>query len=137
MELVQYFRDDIRPAGIRGLMIAKGEEFHIIERPWLNNRNNISCIPAGLYEASYLERSGSGKYKNVYNIQRVPGRGGILIHNGNLVHHSKGCLLIGKRRGMLGGRIAVLNSRTALFEFVELMEKEDFYLNIVGDQIII
>lgn len=135
MESVAYIRDDVRPEGIRGLLIAKGEEFQILERPWLNNRNNVSCIPAGLYKASFLAASGSGKYKNIYHLQDVPGRGGILIHNGNLVKHSRGCLIIGKRRGTIGGQIAVLNSRTALFEFVELMEHKDFYLNIMGDQV--
>lgn len=134
MEVVNYFRDDIRSVGIRGLMIARGEEFHIIERPWINNKNQISCIPSGLYEASFLKRSTSGKYQNVYHIKNVPNRKGILMHNGNFVWHSKGCLIIGKRRGIIKGEIAVLNSRTALFEFVELMEKEDFYLNIIGDQ---
>jgi hypothetical protein len=64
----------------------------------------------------------------------VPGRGGILIHSGNVVEHSKGCLIIGKRRGRLAGKRAVLNSKTALHEFVSLMENEDFIINIYGSQ---
>ena len=65
----------------------------------------------------------------------VPGRSGVLIHKGNLVEHSKGCLIIGKRRGMLAGKPAVLNSGTALGEFNDLMQGETFTLKIIGDQI--
>ena len=57
-----------------------------------------------------------------------------LAHNGNIVNHSRGCLIIGKRRGTLAGKPAVFNSRTALRSFVDLMEHESFMLNIIGNQ---
>ena len=127
-------RDEISSECIRGILYTEGEIFHILERPWLDNRSNESCICAGVYTAQFLPRSSSGKYRNVYWIREVPGRAGILIHNGNVVDHSRGCLIIGKRRGTLAGKRAVLNSRTALQEFVDLMEKEDFQLHIFGRQ---
>ncbi len=136
METIILIRDDVRAEGIRGTLFAKGETFHILERPWLNNRNDVSCIPSGEYQARFLLSSASGKFQNIYHLQDVPGRGGVLIHNGNIVDHSHGCLIIGKRRGTIAGRIAVLNSRTALHEFVELMQHEDFIINIIGNQII-
>jgi hypothetical protein len=67
-------------------------------------------------------------------LREVPSRGGILIHSGNVVDHSKGCLIIGKRRGNLAGKRAVLNSKTALQEFVQLMDGQDFLINIYGSQ---
>jgi hypothetical protein len=134
MNIAYHIRDEVRSTYIRSTLIAKGEEFHLIERPWLDNQTNISCIPAGEYHCTFLERSASGKYKNIYHIQNVPGRIGVLIHNGNLAIQSKACPLIGKRRGRLAGKPAVLNSLTALYEFVELMEREDFILKIIGEQ---
>jgi len=128
------FRDDVRKNCIFSTLHAKGEIFHVIERPWLNNARNKSCIPVGRYPAAFLPRSASGRYKNVYLLHNVVNRAGILIHNGNLVIHSKGCIIIGKRRGMLAGQPAVLNSRTALYEFMELMGKESFTLAVYGLQ---
>lgn len=112
------------------LMTDSGHHFHILERPWLDNRNNVSCIPTGEYRCTFMARSGSGKYRNVYWLRQVPGRTGILIHNGNVVDHTLGCLIIGMSRGVLAGKPAVLNSRTALRRFVDEMGREPFKLTI-------
>lgn len=127
-------RDDIRQACIRGTLLIGGARFDILERPWAGNRRNESCIPAGTFRASFLARSASGKYRNVFWLQEIPGRSAILIHNGNTVDHSRGCLIIGKRRGTLAGKPAVLNSRTALGELGTLTGHKDFTLTIFGDQ---
>jgi hypothetical protein len=134
MQSVYLFRNEPLKTCIRSTLWAKDRTFQILERPWINNESNISCIPAKIYRATYIERSRSGKYRNIYWLQDVHGRFGILTHNGNLVIHTRGCLLIGKRRGILGGQPAVLASRTALSEFVALMDRQDFYLYIIGNQ---
>lgn len=127
-------RDDISSECIRGAMIAEGVIFQVLERPWLDNRSNISCIPSGEYVCQFMRRSSSGKYRNVYWLQDVEGRFGILIHNGNLVAHTRGCLIIGKRKGWLANRRAVLSSKTALRELVSIMGDEPFKLTILGEQ---
>lgn len=136
MKTVYLLRDETLKSCIRSALYADGKMFQILERPWLGNKPNVSCIPAGAYKCRYMERSPSGKYRNIYVVENVHGRTGILCHNGNLVSHTKGCLLIGKRRGFLSGQPAVLSSRTALGEFVGLMEKQDFELIIIGNQIL-
>lgn len=118
---------------VRGALFAVGKTFYTLERPWLNNAANVSCIPVGEYDAVFLPRSGSGKYRNVYHVLHVIERSGILMHNGNLVRHSKGCILIGARPGKLGGEPAILNSRTALKQFVDSMQHQPFKLTIVGE----
>jgi len=60
------------------LLLPDGSVFSVLERPWENNKSNISCIPAGMYEVDYLPRSASGKYKAVWHIKSVPARLGIL-----------------------------------------------------------
>ena len=127
-------RDEPRQSCVRGQMWAGLTRFDILERPWLNNSPNVSCIPAGTYQVDYLHRSASGKYKRCYWIKGVPGRSAILIHSGNIVDHSKGCLIIGKRRGWLAGQRAVLNSRTALGELYDVIGPNSFTLTIVGNQ---
>lgn len=132
MQSAYLIRDDISTECIRGVLYAKDEIFHILERPWQKNNQNSSCIASGSYNCTFLPSSSSGKYKNIYWITNVEDRSGILIHSGNTVNHSKGCLIIGKRRGTLAGKRAVLNSQTALYEFTHLMEQQPFNIHILG-----
>ena len=114
-----------------GVLAIEGARFPVLERPWLNNRANRSCIPAGTYNATFMARSSSGRYKRVYWIRQVPDRGGILIHAGNVVSNSLGCLLIGRRTGWLKGKRAVLNSRSALREFGAILNERRLKLTII------
>lgn len=134
MQPAYLIRDDVSAECIRGVLYVKDETFHVLERPWLNNTKNISCIASGTYNCTFLPTSASGKYKNIYWLTNVENRSGILIHNGNTVNHSKGCLIIGKRRGMLAGKRAVLNSKSALYELAQLMEQQPFNIYILGAQ---
>lgn len=102
------------PTHTAGTLTINDLTIHTLERPWLGNATNISCIPPGTYRTDFLPRSTSGKYRRVYWIRHVDGRGGILIHCGNLVRHTLGCILVGTRHGYLQGNPAILNSRTAL-----------------------
>ena len=51
-----------------------------LELPYLENQQNISCIPPGEY---LCERITHRKYGVCYYVNDVPGRSGILIHIGN------------------------------------------------------
>lgn len=128
-----YLIRDVRsPKHTLGTFIINGEQFSVIERPWLGNRRNESCIPQGRYLCKFLKQSASGKYKNCYHLQSVKGRTGILIHNGNLVTHSRGCLILGSKRGYLSGKRAVLGSKTAMIKLASITRKKDFYLTVTG-----
>lgn len=127
-------RDEVLSTCIRGTLLIGDQCFHILERLWADNLRNESCIPGGAYTARFVERSPGGRYRDVFWLPDVPGRTAILIHNGNTVDHSRGCLIIGKRRGTLAGKPAVLNSRTALGELAELTGRSDFNLTLLGDQ---
>lgn len=113
-----------------GLLVANGEIYHTLELPWLGNKKNQSCIPVGSYKCTYMSSSSSGKYKNVYHVSGVEGRTGILIHAGNIPDQTKGCILIGRNRGSLASCPAVLNSRSALSDFVYGMNKKNFILKV-------
>ena len=113
-----------------GILIVDGEIFYTLERPWLNNSRNTSCIPSGEYSVVFLPRSASGKYRKVWHLLNVKNRSGILIHNGNLVVHTRGCLILGAKAGQLGGKPAVLQSRTAMRKLLDTVETEPFSLLI-------
>lgn len=125
-------RDEIFPSCMRGTLFVMGKEFQILERPWVDNKRNISCIPQGVYDVCKLKKSSSGKYRDVFYVMDVPDRSGVLTHNGNIVSHTRGCLIAGKRRGKLAGKPAVLNSRSAMAELNNLIEDETFKLIVIG-----
>lgn len=116
-------------------MIVGEHILAVLERPWLDNARNRSCIPAGEYKGRFLPRSGSGKYKNVFHLQAVPRRSGILMHNGNVVAHSKGCLIVGLRVGWLASQPAVLNSRSGMQVARDYLGAGPFRITIFGDQV--
>lgn len=66
-----------------------------LELPWLNNQNNISCIP----EATYICIREAFTEKHPYphfRILDVPGRRGILIHRITYVKDLRGCVGVGQ-----------------------------------------
>ena len=113
-----------------GVLSANGESFSMLEPPWRDNERGVSCIPVGTYKVDFLPRSGSGKYRNVWWVRDVPGRGGILIHNGVVVDHTEGCLLIGDRHHRFAGKAGVWNSRAALRRLNRAMGQSSFLLEI-------
>jgi len=117
-----------------GALVHQGIPFlTILERPWLFNKPNESCAPAGTY---ICKRYISQKYpaeKLAWIIQNVPGRTNMLIHAGNTIKDSKGCTLPGIGFGELEGEPAVISSREALRKLNEVTGGEDFELVIHGN----
>jgi len=79
------------------------EILYCVELPYLDNKNQISCIPAGEYK---IKKYYSNKFKNCFKILNVKDRTNVLIHSGNTVNafkdstgynwkvESHGCLLV-------------------------------------------
>ena len=103
--------------GTFGVLIDGDTPFALtLERNWLSNKPNESCIPAGKY---VCKRIISPRFGETFEITNVPGRSHILFHTGNLEEHSKGCILIGEEFGYLNGKVAVLSSRKGFKEFMD------------------
>lgn len=130
MQTCHLFRQYFNTHTYGTLVTSFGDVLYTIERPWLNNQANISCIPKGEYLVTFLKKSASGKYRDVWHIQDVEDRSGILIHNGNLVKHTRGCLILGSKKGSLGNNPAVLRSRDAMRKLKLDMGTKPFLLNI-------
>lgn len=62
-----------------------------LERPWLNNEPNKSCIPESEYT---VKRDKVGRFQ-YYRVRDVDGRTDIEFHGGVLPSHSSGCILVG------------------------------------------
>ena len=68
-------------------------EAYSLELPYLNNVQDISSIPVGIYQIKYHS---SAKFPKAIELLNVPNRSGILIHQGNKPKDTHGCILIGK-----------------------------------------
>lgn len=88
---------------------------YTLENPWEDNARNVSCIPDGDYEVVPYS---SAKYPHSFEIIDVPGRDAILIHHGNTIKDTLGCILVGESLGKLGMENAVLKSRDKLDSMV-------------------
>lgn len=113
-----------------GKLEASNFKCYTLERPWILNKKNVSCIPKGTYQCRY---SFSPKFlKYTYEVLNVLSRSAIRIHSGNYFFDIEGCILLGDSYKDINndGKVDILNSRNTMGKFEELMEKKEFTLII-------
>ena len=98
-------------------------QLRTLERPWVFNERKISCIPSGTY---LVKRHISPKFGQCFKIQDVKGRSDILIHSGNVVADTLGCILVGLTSGSVddSDTAMVYSSRKAMAVLLALIDKE-------------
>lgn len=99
--------------------------FQTLERPWLNNKPYVSCIPAGDY---VVHRDTTGRHQ-YYAVADVPNRTYIEIHVANVVEELQGCIALGLGFNEKYGTL--VDSKKACDLFIELVGDTSFKLNIV------
>jgi len=101
-----------------------------LENPWLNNQRNISCIPEGEYKVRLrLPRESATREYIHLLIKDVPNRDFILVHRGNFVSQTRGCVLV----GLSSEQDVVHNSTLAM----DLLIKELIHLGAENINLII
>jgi hypothetical protein len=78
-----------------------------------------TAIPYGTYDLSLVYSSKYGK--KVPSILNVPGFAGILIHPGNTIADTSGCLLVGFEKSKDGN--SILQSKVAFAAFLDRINK--------------
>ena len=106
--------------GVFGTLKYGDSKLYTVERPWSDNRSNVSCIPTGVYLLD-LSHYIQGDYP-AYEVCGVPGRSAIKIHIGNTMDDVRGCIAPGLMLGWLGHKWAVIQSREAFDRFMEYMD---------------
>ena len=77
--------------------------------------------------------SGAAQPFETFEITGVPGHTGLLFHPGNTEMDSSGCVLLGMAFGELTGVPAVLNSKIACDQFMNLQAgKDSCLLTVTG-----
>jgi hypothetical protein len=104
---------------------------HTLERPWLDNKPRVSCIPVGTYHGAI--QPSPHFQRDLPELLDVPGRSEILIHVGNTVDDSAGCILVGLERA--DHEMRLYQSRAALSVLLANIEGHDgFTLTIIGGE---
>ena len=98
-------------------------QLQTLERPWIFNERKVSCIPTGTY---LVKRHDSPKFGQCLKVQDVKGRSDILIHSGNVVNDTLGCILVGLSAGSAddNNTAMIYNSRKAMAVLLALIDKE-------------
>ena len=112
---VELKRFAYHPEGTLGVIDLAGDRFYTIERPWLDNAPNISCIPEGSYLTGWRD---SPRFGETWHVKDVEDRTWILIHAANYPKDVQGCIGLGT--GLMADRVAVSNSRKAVAHFEKL-----------------
>lgn len=73
--------DDNKPIGV-----------FTLEQQYRDNEHNISCIKPGTFK---LIPHNTDHFHDVWQLLDVPGRDAILIHAGNTIKDTHGCILVG------------------------------------------
>jgi len=100
-----------------------------LEKNWVDNQKNISCIPAGSYRCVRRLYHKHGYW--TFEVMGVPGRTAILIHSGNTEDDSMGCILVGESFGVLKEKTAILSSKEGFKEFMERLKGQDEFLLVI------
>ena len=137
MKVAHLFRQTDSDEGTFGYMVCNGSFWHSLELPNRDNKRSISCIPVGEYICK--TRYSPGFKRITFHLQDVEGRTYILIHGANFAgdvekgyqSHLNGCIALGKGRGKIKNKFgkyqkAILTSRTAIREFTEHIDDEEF-----------
>jgi len=140
MKTVYLYREPSADEGTFGYIVHNGDYWHTLELPDRNNQRSISCIPAEEYICKIRK---SPRFGITFHVTDVEDRTYILMHGANFAgdtekgwqSHLNGCIALGKGRGKIKNKFgkyqkAVLTSRTAVRQFMEFMDKEDFKLII-------
>ena len=98
-------------------------QLQTLERPWIFNERKVSCIPTGTY---LVKPHVSPKFGKCFKVQDVKGRSDILIHSGNVVNDTLGCILVGLTSGFVddSSSAMIYNSRKAMAVLLALIDKE-------------
>ena len=107
--------------------IHKASECFTVERPWLDNKPSVSCIPEGTYKI-FRSTYHRGGYP-CFEVSDVKGRSLIKIHIANWPKDVHGCIGMGNKITPLNleGKpvLAVSSSRYTFNEWMETMEDID------------
>lgn len=116
------------PFGTIGRMEFDNFSCVTLERPWFSNKRRESCIPEGVYvmrkRESAVVRRITGDPEG-WEITDVSERDWIMIHPGNWVRNSDGCVLVGERVILHDNQLFITNSQKTYRELMDVLDTKN------------
>ena len=125
LQLIRYCYGPDHVAGLLKFGNTLEQSVWSLECPWRENQVFTSCCPDGTYPLVGFD---SADHPNCWVVTPVPGRTSILIHVGNTVADTQGCILIGQFQEP--GK--VLNSRDALRQLNYTLNRNEQHVLHIG-----
>lgn len=126
------YRQQRHDCMVSGLQFDSGFQCFVLELPWRENEQGLSCIPEAVYQCALRpSRKWSPTPPLLYELKPVQGRTDILIHAGNSAADSLGCLIVGNAvTDDPNGATFIRNSRKTLMALHEHTQGKPFTLTI-------
>ncbi len=129
IERATIYRLEKSEQGTFGVLSLDGAVFCVtLEPPDRGNARDVSCIPEGGYLCGPVD---SPRFGRTYEIFGVPDRTDILFHPGNIRRDTHGCVMLGRRYGVLNGERAILTSSKTCDAFLREADGYNFPLRVV------
>ena len=134
MDDIMLLRYGSTPMGTFGeITLPDGTTLKTCEREWQGNKRGRSCIPQGIYtlrkrRSPVVERTSRGSHSEGWEVTGVPGRTYIMLHPGNTISDSDGCILPGKGLGFVSGHWAVTSSQHAFDVLMSALDAQDEWI---------
>ena len=122
LKLIRYYT----PNATLGIILHDFQMWATIERPWRDNKKNVSCIPEGVY---VCQRVDSPRHGDTFEVKHVVNRTHILFHVANTSDDVKGC--IGVAKHINGERFKIDQSKVGFKDFMDSMaDHKEFEITI-------
>ena len=128
MRIITFLRDKIGRKQCPGICIVQDATGKILftsqslERGWLNNKKNISCVPSGTYK---IKLEYSPKFNTeLWELYGVPNRGECKIHIASFWYDLNGCISLGVSQKDINndGLVDNYKSKIAMDQFHKVMK---------------
>ncbi len=103
-----------------------------LERGWLGNERNISCVPTGTYK---VKHEYSFKFKtHLWELKDVPNRSECKFHSANFWFQLNGCIALGDTLRDINkdGYRDVLNSSKTMAKFHEVLKNDSIVTLVIN-----
>ena len=136
METITLERFAYTPWGVFGRLVYGDFRAFTVERPWLDNKAQVSCIPDGEYQLQWYDSPKFGPtwavIGDTVSLFPEPGkaRASVLIHPANTMDDLMGCIGLGSTLGTVNGKWGVLNSRGTVETFRSITKGKNLTLVI-------
>lgn len=122
MMVLELIRVGSSPRGTFGVLRHGDVPFVLtLERPWIDNQQNVSCIPHGRYRCRKIR---SPRFGNTYEICDVPNRSHVLFHAGNTIEDTQGCVLVGEEFSGTWEKPMLVSSQRGFGELMKYLNGE-------------